>query len=253
MTAGQQGNPVSWLDRPLVNWNKAGEPVPGAPAGDEPTASVISRCKLTPPRSTMAERAIESAGWIPFWSFDQQLVREDVEIVGGMRGADGMCRPLMYNLFVFVRGQFAGRLSPTSMDTRLDSSTGIVRMSLPCRDHGVRALPQQRSALLSIFAGNRALSHRPHHRACRRAHRSQNHSPLAGAAHLGFCGQRQTFVGLLQPIGDGRFHFVPVPDLYPWATFDCEARSTRRTWGAFSSRPRNTHTSRYFNFGRTKK
>ena len=131
VTAGPQENPASWLDRPLVNWNKAGEPVPGAPAGDEPTASVISRCKLTPPRSTMAERAIESAGWIPFWSFDQQLVREDVEIVGGMRGADGMCRPLTYNLFVFVRGQFAGRLSPTSMGSRLDSSSGIVRMALP--------------------------------------------------------------------------------------------------------------------------
>ena len=129
--AGQQGNPASWLDRPLANWNAAGQPVPRAPAADEPTESVISRCKLTPPRSTMAERAIESAGWIPFWNFDLQLVREDVEIVGGMRGADGMCRPAAYNLFVFVRGQFAGLLSPTSMTARLDSSSGAVRMPLP--------------------------------------------------------------------------------------------------------------------------
>jgi len=79
----------------------------------------------------MAERSIESAGWIPFWNFDLQLVREDVEIVGGMRGADGMCRPAAYNLFVFVRGQFAGLLSPTSMTARLDSSSGAVRMPLP--------------------------------------------------------------------------------------------------------------------------
>jgi hypothetical protein len=131
VTAGQQENPASWLDRPLANWNKAGELLPSAPAGDEPTESIIRRCKLAPPRSTMAERAIESAGWIPFWNFDQQLVREDVEIVGGMRGADGMCRPVTYNLFVFVRGQFAGRLSPASMASRLDSSSGVVRMSLP--------------------------------------------------------------------------------------------------------------------------
>jgi hypothetical protein len=131
VTAGRQGNPASWLDRPLANWNVAGQAVPRAPAADEPTESVISRCKLTPPRWTPAERAIESAGWIPFWNFDLQLVREDVEIVGGMRGADGMCRPVAYNLFVFVRGQFAGLLSPTSMTSRLDSSSGAVRMALP--------------------------------------------------------------------------------------------------------------------------
>ena len=42
-----------------------------------------------------------------------------------------MCRPVVYNLFVFVRGQFAGLLSPTSMTSRLDSSSGVVRMPLP--------------------------------------------------------------------------------------------------------------------------
>jgi hypothetical protein len=131
VTAGRQGNPASWLDLPLANWNVAGQAVPGAPAAGEPAESVISRCKLTPPRSTPAERAIESAGWIPFWNFDLQLVREDVEIVGGMRGADGMCRPAAYNLFVFVGGQFAGLLSPTSMTSGLDSSSGAVRMALP--------------------------------------------------------------------------------------------------------------------------
>ena len=42
-----------------------------------------------------------------------------------------MCRPVTYNLFVFVRGQFAGLLSPTAMASRLDSSSGAVRMTLP--------------------------------------------------------------------------------------------------------------------------
>jgi hypothetical protein len=31
-----------------------------------------------------------------------QLVQNDIEVVGGMAGADGMCRPIQYNVFVFV-------------------------------------------------------------------------------------------------------------------------------------------------------
>ena len=130
VSAGQ-GTPSSWLDRPLTNWNKAGRPVPSAPAGDEAAASIIRRCQLTPPRSTTGERAIDAAGWIPFWNVDQQLVREDIEIIAGMRGADGMCRPETYNLFVFVGGRFAGVLSPTPMTSRLDGSSGVVRLPLP--------------------------------------------------------------------------------------------------------------------------
>lgn len=129
-SAGQSA-PSSWLDRPLTNWNKAGSPVPGSPAGDEAAESIIRRCRLMPPRSTAAERAIDAAGWIPFWNVDQQLIREDIEIIAGMRGADGMCRPATYNLFVFVGGRFAGVLSPMPMTSRLDSSSGVVRLALP--------------------------------------------------------------------------------------------------------------------------
>jgi hypothetical protein len=129
--AAAQAPPASWLDRPLVNWNKAGDKVPGPPAGGESRSAVVSRCKLTPPQSTAAERAVDAAGWIPFWNFDQQLVRDDVEVVGGMSGADGMCRPTGYNLFVFVGGRFAGVLSPVPMGSRLDSSSGAVRLPLP--------------------------------------------------------------------------------------------------------------------------
>jgi hypothetical protein len=130
VSAGQS-TPSSWLDRPLTNWNKAGSPVPPAPGGGAAAESVIRRCQLTPPRSTTAERAIDAAGWIPFWNVDQQLVREDVEIIAGMREADGMCRPATYNLFVFVGGRFAGVLSPMPMTSRLDSSSGVVRLALP--------------------------------------------------------------------------------------------------------------------------
>jgi hypothetical protein len=130
LTAAQD-RATSWLDRPLTAWNTAGSPVPKAPAADETKESIITRCQLTPPRSTAAERAVDAAGWIPFWNFDQQLVREDVEIVGGMSAADGMCRPAAYNVFVFVGGRFAGVLSPTSMTSRLDGSSGTVRLPMP--------------------------------------------------------------------------------------------------------------------------
>ena len=39
-----------------------------------------------------------------------------------MAGADGMCRPMGYQSFVFVNGAFAGTLSPKPMDARTDSS-----------------------------------------------------------------------------------------------------------------------------------
>jgi hypothetical protein len=118
--------PESWLDRPLANWNAAGREVPRAPAAEEPIAEVVERCRLTRNPSTAGERAVEAAGWIPFWNFGQRLVREDVEIVGGMVGADGMCRPVAYNVFVFAGDRFAGTLSPAVMTSRLDGASGAV-------------------------------------------------------------------------------------------------------------------------------
>src|SRR5262245_25830772 len=79
-----QRSPVTWLDRPLASWNKAGAPVPRPPAAEEAVAAVVKRCQLMPPESGSAERSLGAAGWIPFWNFDRQLVAEDVEIVGGM-------------------------------------------------------------------------------------------------------------------------------------------------------------------------
>ena len=37
-----------------------------------------------------------------------------------MSGVDGMCRPLGYQAFVFVEGQFAGTLSPKPINSRTD-------------------------------------------------------------------------------------------------------------------------------------
>jgi hypothetical protein len=126
-----QSAPVSWLDRPLANWNTAGASLPSPPGGDESKRAVIARCQLTTSPTTAAHKATAAAGWIPFLYFDQSLEREGVEVVGGMAGSDGMCRPTQYNVFVFVDGRFAGTLSPVLMDSRFDGSSGAVRLPLP--------------------------------------------------------------------------------------------------------------------------
>ena len=44
---------------------------------------------------------------------------------------DGMCRPWDYQAFVFVKGAFAGTLSPTLMDSRTDGALSEVRLLAP--------------------------------------------------------------------------------------------------------------------------
>ena len=118
--------PATWLDKPLANWNKPGAPIPAAkPAEDESIAALSTRCGYLPLLQTTAgERALVDAGWVPFRVFDKQIVDRDVEIIGGLAGADGMCRPMSFNVFVFVNGRLAGTLSPQTMESRTDGSIG---------------------------------------------------------------------------------------------------------------------------------
>ena len=94
----------TWLDRPLSNWNIPGRAMPRAGCRTERRSPRSpKRCTLlTVLRNTPGERAVADAGWLPFHMFDRQIVQRDVEIVGGLAGADGMCRPVDFNVFVFV-------------------------------------------------------------------------------------------------------------------------------------------------------
>jgi hypothetical protein len=121
-------SPSAWLDRPLENWNTAGAALPNAGLDRPVRDQVLKRCQLSLLMSTVAERALTSAGWISYLNFDQRLVQDDLEILDGMTGADGMCRPTGYNVFVFWRGRFAGTLSPEAMTSRSDASSGAVRI-----------------------------------------------------------------------------------------------------------------------------
>lgn len=117
-----------WLDRPLTNWNRPGAPLPRAPQGPSP-ADLLKRCPATgAPLASAAAQQLSGAGWIAFLPLDREFVQDDVEILGGMADADGMCRPLNYQLFVFVGGAFAGTLSPQPMNSRADLSSGALRL-----------------------------------------------------------------------------------------------------------------------------
>ncbi|MEQ1604530.1 MAG: YbaY family lipoprotein [Pyrinomonadaceae bacterium] len=116
-TTGAVFGQTSWLDRPLNNWNNANGSVPNAP---RTLVAISAQCQsqVRQPDS-IADRAVTRAGWSLFGAaqtFGQ------VTVVNGMAGTDGMCRPSLYNTFVFVGGRFAGTLSPTTMESRSDGS-----------------------------------------------------------------------------------------------------------------------------------
>jgi hypothetical protein len=126
----QTGAPAGsgWLDRPLTNWNRPGASLPRASQGSS-TAELLKRCPATGAQpSSPAARQLSAAGWLPFFALDREIVRGDVEVLAGMADADGMCRPMGYQLFVFVGGAFAGTLSPQPMDSRTDQSSGPLRI-----------------------------------------------------------------------------------------------------------------------------
>jgi hypothetical protein len=128
--AAQSPEPT-WLDRPISNWNVPGRAIPRAAINGETIAEIAKRCALLPvKRNTPAERMVADAGWLPFHMFDRQIVQRDVEIVGGLAGADSMCRPVDFNVFVFVGGRLAGTLSPGDMASRTDGSiAGGIRLA----------------------------------------------------------------------------------------------------------------------------
>ena len=119
----------SWLDRPLTNWNSSANAVPRGEPADESVSEVATRCTVPARRGTAAERALADAGWLPYLHVDRQVVQGDIEIAAGMTGADGMCRPVDFNMFVFVGGTFAGTLSPLPMASRTDGVIGAVRVA----------------------------------------------------------------------------------------------------------------------------
>jgi hypothetical protein len=112
-----QSQPGAWLDG-NTNWNQAGAAIPPAPTieGGGNLSACLDNAR---PAALYEDALVESAGWTLVGSAQ---IFGDTTVVTGMANADGMCRPLTYQVFVFTAGQFSGTLSPVPMDSRTDGS-----------------------------------------------------------------------------------------------------------------------------------
>ncbi|MFN8542431.1 MAG: LppP/LprE family lipoprotein [Thermomicrobiales bacterium] len=113
-----------WLDQSQpANWNEAGAAVPAAPA----SLGTNGQCTFyAPPAPSAAENAVTGAGW---GLVRTSLVGNGVTVVYGAVSFDGMCRPLQFQMFVFVQGNYAGTLSPLTMNSRTDGALTDVKIA----------------------------------------------------------------------------------------------------------------------------
>jgi hypothetical protein len=106
----------SWLDG-NTNWNQAGAQLPQAPKQE---GNNLPNCQEGLRRASLPEdQLVTAAGWTLTGAAQTY---NDTTLITGMANADGMCRPLQYQVFVFTNGVFSGTLSPTPMDSRTDGS-----------------------------------------------------------------------------------------------------------------------------------
>lgn len=131
-----QGQPDGWLEKPLANWNRPGARIPQAPTnnfGIDTDVAVDVRLKETHDhceglvRSPVSaeDRSLFKAGWLPF---DPQQKLNGTTVVSALTTVDGMCRPLGYQVFVFVDERFAGTASPSEMIPRSTGAEITVRI-----------------------------------------------------------------------------------------------------------------------------
>jgi len=121
VTSGSQQRNAPWLDQAApAGWNKPGSPIPAAARiqGTDPRC----RAQARPPQLA-EDRRVRDRGWDLVGAYQGGW---QVLVIGGTAGYDGMCRPLRFQHFVFVRGVFAGTLSPQPMDSRSDGALSRV-------------------------------------------------------------------------------------------------------------------------------
>jgi heat shock protein HslJ len=129
LTGHAQQGTASWLDEPTPrSWNTPGASIPAAP---KIKASVESRCRQTARVPQLDEdKRVHDQGWDLVGAYQRG---RDVLLIIGAASFDGMCRPLQYQDFVFVRSAFAGTLSPQPMDSRTDGALGRVSIESTTR------------------------------------------------------------------------------------------------------------------------
>jgi hypothetical protein len=117
----------AWLDESKpASWNNPGLTIPAAPAVQD----VNPRCReFGRPPELEQDKRVQDRGWRLDGSYQGGW---EVVVIRGTASYDGMCRPWQFQGFVFVRGVFAGTLSPKPMDSRTDGA--LVRVFLTSKD-----------------------------------------------------------------------------------------------------------------------
>jgi hypothetical protein len=120
--APAQGQVAAWLDEPKPrSWNRPGLSVPAAP---KVQGAVDRRCRAQArPPQLEEDTRVRGQGWDLIGSYQGGW---QILVIRGAAGYDGMCRPRQFQDFVFVRGAFAGTLSPRPMESRVDGAIGRV-------------------------------------------------------------------------------------------------------------------------------
>jgi LPXTG-motif cell wall-anchored protein len=113
---------AAWLDGRPAAWNAPGGAVPPATPG---ISGNVPRC-LTQERAAAGaeEEQVVRAGW-RLESYWPTARAGDLAVVVATSDYDGMCRPTVFNGFVFAGGRFAGTLSPDPMAARTDGVLNI--------------------------------------------------------------------------------------------------------------------------------
>src|SRR5215217_7971588 len=120
-----------WLAGDLASWNTPGSVIPSA-SGESSAGVPYCESDVRPPE-TPEDAQVADQGWLLHAPYQRGW---GVSVVQGTLGFDANCRPVTYQVFMFVDGVFAGTLAPESMLPRTDGA--LVNFSLGA--DGVSAL-----------------------------------------------------------------------------------------------------------------
>lgn len=116
----------SWLDRQPIKWNMSDgqvTPIPWATEVENSNLQSATCSRQVRQPGNTAEANVAKHGWK---LYGDAQTSGATSVVLGMTDADGMCRPLGYQAFVFVNGRFVGTLSPLPMNSRTDGALSTV-------------------------------------------------------------------------------------------------------------------------------